>query len=359
MNIKEKITISVNDLKELLYFSLLKFNEDTLHRSGNSSKRDAFGGYLERWLNRIVETKIFNHLLKKFDKDYKICPDNYIYVQGHEKNAPDILGLQRNDKIFNFGYFENNSWIQKSNFPSIEIKAIRDSQSLLAVRDTQNSDYYCFVEVAFRNDYITSFFSRDYFSKDTYEKIISKMNPNIFLQGNQNDKIILNPEYINFSSEVGTIKLIGIFNNNTFKKYSRLVKSDCSPMYLESVEINPPRIQSEGDIVFSRDIFNNTNNSINKNYKNETYLPVIVNNPSNYNLISDKFKSSTYFKINSNDNIFENEVSANDKIKLKYKEFQRTSKWNEYLGLKKDFSNKVPDCTEELINRFDKIVADN
>ena len=52
IDFKKEIPISVSDLSELLYFSLLKFNEDNLHRSGNSSKRDAFGGYLERWLNR-------------------------------------------------------------------------------------------------------------------------------------------------------------------------------------------------------------------------------------------------------------------------------------------------------------------
>ena len=356
IDFKKEIPISVSDLSELLYFSLLKFNEDNLHRSGNSSKRDAFGGYLERWLNRIVETKIFEHIISIAKKNYSVCPDNYIYVQGHEKNAPDILGLQNDDKLFSFGYFENNSWVQKNNYPIIEVKAIRKSQHLLAVRDNQKSDYYCFVEVDFREDYITSFFNKNLFSRNIYDKIISKMQHSIFLKGNENNKIILEPEYINFSEEVGKIKLIGIFSDKIYKKYSTFINSNCSPFYLSEIDLDPKRVPGRGNLKYKNNIYDLSINSITKQYEDETYISVLASKINNLKVISDKSKSSLYFEVIDDINMFGKTYKRNDIIKLSYKIFERTSKWNEYIGLKKDFFNNVPDSTNELLDKFDEII---
>ena len=63
---KEKIQFPVT--KEMIakgaYWILMKFNADKFHRSLDSAKRDKFGGYLERWMNKIFEKPFFDTFLK-------------------------------------------------------------------------------------------------------------------------------------------------------------------------------------------------------------------------------------------------------------------------------------------------------
>lgn len=344
-----EIPISSRDLEELIYFSLLKYNEDKLHRSGVSSKRDSYGAYLERWLNRIVEKKIFEHILNIYNKDYKVCIDNLIYKEGHEKNTPDIIGLEKN-QLFPFGKFENNRWCHDVSKPKIEIKAIRSTQNLISVRDTQINDYYCFVETNFRDDYITSFFDKNIFSKEIFESVISQMDLR-FLSGDRNDKIILNPNYINYSNEIGHIKLIGIFSHENFINYTKLCNPNEEPYYLAEIEQDPKKIPKKID----RGTHSNFSHNRPTIDKNDLSLPVYVDHLQNYELIHDTYKSSSYFKVLNADRIWDTSVDKGI-IKLKYKKFERTSKWTEHVGCRKNFFFNVPDSTEDLLLKFDSIM---
>ena len=63
---KEKIEFSVSNEMILngAYWILMKFNADKFHRGLDSAKRDKFGGYLERWMNKVFEKPFFDALLK-------------------------------------------------------------------------------------------------------------------------------------------------------------------------------------------------------------------------------------------------------------------------------------------------------
>ena len=350
---KADIKITLSDLKELVYFSLLKFNEDSLHRSGMSSKRDAYGAYLERWLNRIIETKIFDHIFSIYSKEYSVCSDTFIYKQGHEKNAPDILGLKKNSKVYPFGYFKDNSWVHLKEMPAIEVKAIRSDQYLLATKKDQISDYYCFAEVKFRDDYIASFFNKNFFQKDIYNSILSKMDSKNFLKG-INDKIILEPEFIDYSELIGTIKLIGIFDHNTFIENSILCDPNTNPYFLKEIDGAPTRVIKRNILKYGNHNF--INNKIVKKYENLKYIPVLIKDSSKIDIISDDFKSSLYLNLKDEENILGKNFSPGE-IKFQYSIFERNSKWHENIGLKNDFLYKVKDSTENLLSDFDKIIS--
>ena len=92
MTFYSELPITKDELKEIVYFILMKFRSDSLHLQGTSSKRDLVGGYIERWFNKLAEMKVFDHLLK--DKSYDVVCDYFIYANDSDKNAPDILGLK-------------------------------------------------------------------------------------------------------------------------------------------------------------------------------------------------------------------------------------------------------------------------
>ena len=54
------------------------------------------GGFFDRWFNRAPEFLIFGELLK--GQKYDVVIDNFLYGQDTKKNAPDIIGLQKNQK---------------------------------------------------------------------------------------------------------------------------------------------------------------------------------------------------------------------------------------------------------------------
>jgi len=84
--------ITKEELVRTIYFILMKYGSDSLHMQGTSSKRDLVGGFIERWLNKLAETAVFDNLLQ--DKPYKAVPDYFLYNNESEKNAPDILGIK-------------------------------------------------------------------------------------------------------------------------------------------------------------------------------------------------------------------------------------------------------------------------
>lgn len=107
----------------------MKFRSDPLHLQGTSAKRDFIGGYIERWVNKIAETAIFDDLLK--DKKYKVLPDYFVYGNDSEKNAPDILALEKNDgSIIPFTKYKDGKWITAKDMPKKKSKFLEKTRLL-------------------------------------------------------------------------------------------------------------------------------------------------------------------------------------------------------------------------------------
>ena len=74
----EKIDITKDELLKIIYFILMKYESDPLHMQGTSSKRDLLGGFIERWMNKLAETAVFDHLLN--DSPYEAVSDYLMYL---------------------------------------------------------------------------------------------------------------------------------------------------------------------------------------------------------------------------------------------------------------------------------------
>lgn len=142
----------------------MKYSSDSLHMQGTSSKRDLVGGFIERWLNKLAETAVFDNLLQ--DKPYKAIPDYFIYNNESEKNAPDILGIKDNKKTIPFVQYNDGRWETVDDSPRVEVKALRKDQYLLGIRQPQMiDDYYVFVESDLSPDYLTMIFEDEVFNE--------------------------------------------------------------------------------------------------------------------------------------------------------------------------------------------------
>jgi len=347
MKDKLRVKFTENDLKRLIYWITLKFKEDEFHHQAASAKSDLIGGFFDRWFNRAPEFLIFGGLLK--GKKYDVVIDNFLYGQDTKKNAPDIIGLKRDGKtISKFAVFKDGGWKQIDNMPLIEVKTFRNTQSLTAVGETQmdKDHYYVFVESNVKNDYLLNLFKDSVFTKDNFNSL--KVSEG-FIESDKDKQIII-PKEIKVGEELGYFKLIGIFKGEELKKHSLLVGMDESgkiekPRYFDSIEKIEELIHkveepiSEGKFIYD-----------------DLYIPFYINFTSKKAkaIIVKRYKGHMIVKVEGKIEI--NGQEAKDGyFKVKFKNFDRSSKKREYIGDKYLFEHLAEDVTEDLVKRFDKI----
>lgn len=348
MNKYPDIIITKKDLIKIVYFILMKFKSDSLHRQGTSSKRDLIGGYIERWFNKVAETIIFDTLLK--DKKYRVISDYFIYDNESDKNAPDILGLRNDNEIIPFTEYNNDTWVRVNLMPKIEVKVVRNDQQLLGIREPQmNDDYYVFIESDLEGDYLTALFEDDIFNQQVFDEL--KMN-NVFIK-NDRARRIIEPVPVQKTSHIGTMRLIGIYTKEELLKYSVLCKKKVSPYYFDRVEnkdfrspnCNEELILGEGNMYV---------------YKfDESYiaLPISIENPEKGKLtIKKKNKGSLY--LNSTTKLIVNGTHVEKgSIAIYYKKFDRSSNWDENIVSKHILETYGQDSTLNLLSIFDELIS--
>jgi hypothetical protein len=178
-----------------------------------------------------AETVIFDDLLK--NKKYQVVVDYFVYGNDSDKNAPDILGL-KTDRGLNipFAKYNNGTWYSVKNMPKIEVKVVRQDQSLLGVREQQmNDDFYVFIESKLEGDYLTAIFEDDVFSGNYFEEI--EMSEDFILS--DNDSQIIPHKKMTKATKIGTMRLIGIYSKEEVRKNTTLCSKDVSPFYLSEV----------------------------------------------------------------------------------------------------------------------------
>jgi hypothetical protein len=224
------IEITKEELSRIIYFILMKFRGDPLHLQGTSAKRDLIGGYIERWVNKIAETIVFDDLLK--DKEYKTLPDYFVYGNDSEKNAPDILALEKNNgSIIPFTKYKDGKWITVKGMPRIEIKVFRRDQALVGIREPQMiDDYYVFVESDLESDYLTAIFEEDVFS-DKYFKQLEM--PQVLIESDKG-KQLLTPAKMLRNKKIGKLRLLGIYSKKEVKDNTVMCGKGIKPYYFSS-----------------------------------------------------------------------------------------------------------------------------
>lgn len=348
------------------YWILMKFNADKFHRGLDSAKRDKFGGYLERWLNKIFEKPFFDTFLKQYNKKYSVIYDDLIYKDHKLKTAPDVLGLKINNKLIQFGKYRNE-WDHYNGMPKIEIKSFRKDQNIATTNATQVADYYVFLEIDLDDDYLKTIFNNNFFDNKNYEEIVKNWQSleSLFEDSSNVFKEINKPENIleNFN-----VKLLSIITHDEWVKLSKVAKGAVKVsntikeqaekiLYFKKIEKNNPPIHWRAkknpmgeknlqDLVLNNDM--------------PKYLMPIFQNDEGENLsnglianITGSSNSTIYFLINKNFKV-NGEKYEKGNYKMSFVSFDRSASFDEYCALKD--SVYFYDNREKLLENFDSIV---
>jgi len=346
-----EIEITKTDLQKVIYFILMKFKVDSLHRQGTSSKNDLIGAFIERWSNKIAETIIFDKLLE--GKGYRVVPDYFLYANDTDKNAPDVLGLEKNKKVIPFVRFNNGTWETIEGMPRVEVKVFRKDQALVGVRESQMiDDYYVIVESDLESDYLTAIFEKSVFSDEIFESLSTNRD---FVVNDLNKQII---EHIKVKpvERIGTMRLLGTYSKDEFRKNSVLCPEGINPYYFGGIVAKSPSCVLMGNDNLE---INNDGSFIYKYDDSYVCLPMSLESSESAQIkLLKKNKGSFYISTDKNIVICGEGVQAGDCM-VELKKFDRSSKWNENIALKQALQKNAKDATSDLVKIFDTIAKNN
>lgn len=370
MSEKKEIKFSVS--KEMIakgaYWILMKFNADKFHRALDSAKRDKFGGYLERWLNKVFEKPFFDNFLTEYNKKYSVIYDDLIYKDHKLKTAPDVLGLKTKEKIIPFGKYKDR-WEQYPKMPKIEIKSFRKDHYVATTNATQTADYYIFLETDLDDDYLKSIFSTDFYDEKNFEEIIENWkdleqlfedNSNVLMEIDKPVK-----ELNNFSVELLSIMThedwveLSKIAKGAVKESNRIKEQPEKPLYFKSIERNDnPSHHSRKNPLGRNNLLNFNFDTNTIKYLMPVFESIDADNSKN-GLIANftgSSKSTIYFEIDKHFKL-NGDVFDPGKYKMTFVIFDRSAGFNEHCALKN--SVKHFDNREKLLENFDKIIKEN
>ncbi|MFH1790102.1 MAG: hypothetical protein ABH832_03490 [bacterium] len=345
MSTSRPIEITKDELRKIIYFILMKFRSDSLHMQGTSAKRDLIGGYIERWFNKIAETVIFDYLLK--DENYNVVSDYFLYANDSDKNAPDILGLEKKDgSNMPFVKYNNGTWSTCKGMPRIEVKVVRKDQYLAGVREPQMiDDYYVFIESELEGDYLSAIFEDEVFdNKYLHELDVSSD----FIESDKDSQLIKHEE-MSKADRVGTMRLIGIYTKDELRKLSVKCGKGVKPWYFANAVNKSIRgVGEESEL-------NVVDGICNYSFEGEIYLPFHADGLKSNPKIVKRNKGSVYLDVMSKASFGGIEVEPG-RVKIEFKKFDRSSSWDENMVLKSYLEEKGKDSTDELLTLFGKLI---
>lgn len=362
-----KFSVSKEMIAKGAYWILMKFNADKFHRALDSAKRDKFGGYLERWLNKVFEKPFFDNFLQEYNKNYSVIYDDLIYKDHKLKTAPDVLGLKLNEKIIPFGKYTDR-WMQHSNMPKIEIKSFRKDQNVATTNANQTADYYIFLETDLDDDYLKSIFSNDFYDEKNFEEIIENWK-DLEQLFEDNSNVLINIDKPVKKLNNFSVELLSIVTHDDWLELSKIAKGAVKesnrikvqpekPKYFKFIEKNEnPSHHSRKNPLGNKNLLNLKLDNNNLKYLLPVFEPV-DNNRSNSLManFTGSSKSTIYFEIGQKFKL-NGEVFNPGKYKITFAVFDRSAGFNEHCALKN--AVKHYDSREKLLNCFDQIIKNN
>lgn len=350
-----KIEINTEDIKPLLYFIISMFQQENIHRQGTSSKNDLMGGFIDRWINKISESLIFNKYLLK-DKNYSVINDYFVYGAKSKKNAPDILGLKTDKQIIKFAEYDKNEWIQIKGMPHIEIKTFRKNQRLVTVRETQlcDNNYYILVESDLDNDYLIALFNDQYLD----EKILKEIEMNEkFIKNNDGGILIQPPKIINSEKDnIGSLKVLTTITGKEFKEKATKCEEGENIWYFKNVsevsKVKGPLLEKPQKFT---ELFGNIKKDkyeVNLKGEEKYILPINVSDPDKIEIIKIN-KGSFYFKAKEKCQMGQFALKKDCLYKVELTLFERSSKWVEYMTYKDQLTEINSD---DFVSLLDSII---
>lgn len=354
----QKVDIKIKDLLKLLYFIISKFEQDSSHRQGTSSKDDLIGGFIDRWINKLPESLIFNNLLFA-NKNYSVIPDYFIYNKNLAKNAPDVLGLKcRNGKIIKFAEFIDNTWIAAEGMPYLEVKTNKKNQRLFGVRNSQlkREHYYIIVESDIKPNYLKSVFASNLFEENNLKSIL--MDNNFIKKDPANT--IKQPSKIypfDIDEQIGTLKVVNIIKGKDLLLLGNRCKEKEGIYYIKDIKEKDRITNPNSDEKFIKYFFYNEDNGLfEKTFNGKQIVRIKAKNAENIKIRKIN-KGSIYIETEGKCAIYDIPLKSGRKYKIEISLFDRSSSWVEHIAYKDSDCNI--DRTEELISLFDDIYLRN
>ena len=345
-----------------------------------AGKSDLMGGILDRWINTLPESVVFDKIILPNVIDVtkgqlKVITDFYKYNPTQETTgiAPDVIGIKYNDTVIPLAVFDEK-WTAVDDRPQIEVKSFKKSQQMVSLRDQgYRQKYLVMAETNFRVDYLLPLFDLDLLKYGVYEEMT--MNDKVFLKSDPNNYISHLKEVDFKDKSLGTISLLCVTTGQAFEEVSTYCEADVSPIRVSGVQEVSKCIGSNINCRIS-DI-SDVNRFGLSSYKTSYYdgttkdgIPYLLSNGKEHYcryldfyadkpdciFVIKKNKSSLYVK--TTDDVRFNEFSLKkDKIYLiSFTELPRTGSQSGEYFFQKSLMDFVPNYEDELVQKLRQLV---
>lgn len=375
----KEIKIYREDILSQIYFitCLVQHQKGSGMHGELSSKSDLMGGIFDRFINVIPEAIAFNkEILKDISdkKEIKVVSDFYMYEATKAGVNSDLIGISVDGKIIPFVTF-NNGWEKVEGTPQIEVKTFKKNQKMISLRNQGYDDkFLVIIESDFRVDYLVPFLNKNIFNEINYDSL--RMNDNVFIK-NDDLNLLKHFERVDTSSnEIGSIKILGIFQGKEFMENSTLCEKNVSIQSIKEInEYKGNKYKNEKGKILSKyvDRLSNSLLRFNKNWYsgiNEEGISYFSKNKKKFYVRCLDFECSDPDKIiiikRNENNLYiklKEIVSFNKKILEKDKMYKielntllrEENKGEEYF-FQKDLLNYIPSKEELLKESIRKII---
>lgn len=371
-----EVKININDIKKAVYFiaNLTQMQGDRPMQGALTSKADYMGGIFDRWINIIPESVLFNKIIlpRVFENEkVEVITDYYDYNPKTAGIAPDVIGLEYNNKAIPFVQFDNH-WVHVKNKPQIEVKTFKKNQYMVSLRNQgYDEKYLVMAETSFRVDYLIPIMNEALFSDNIFLDL--HMNDKIFIISD-NQGIIAQPHKVELSDKsLGTVKLLIITTAKDFMKKAVKCEGRVSIEYIKSCEeYTGSRLPEEpcanlsdlcnykdGLYYFNSKWYDNidADGITYKNGKKVRTTGFYASSPKDMDILKIN-KNNFYVKI-KNDCLWQNEKLLKNHIyKISFDILDRGSNDGEEYFMSKNDINRLNDHMSKLASDLKKAVSE-
>lgn len=350
-----RIDISAKELYNHIYFICAK-SQNKMY--GLNGKSDFIGGIIDRWINTIGETLIFdNYLFPKYNLKFKVINDFYLYDPTKVNICPDLIGVKTEKNDIPFIKFIDK-WHIIEGAPELEIKTFKLNQYLVSLRNQgYENKYLLLLNMQLDSNYLISFFKDNIFKKAIYEKLI--MNDSIF-NVDRTLNVVSHASPIIVKDKIGEIELLQLTTGKNFFDNSEIVNAGISPIFIKDIiEVNSVRKpllnRPLSSFVYKSSNFYKFKNNgfrITKS-KKQHLLMWTVSTIQNISIVKIN-KSNLYVYVKEESLINEIKLKSSSYYKIEFGTIERqNSKSNEYF-LHKSLVHVLENHEEELMIKIEE-----
>ncbi len=241
-----KLEIKQQDIIPYVYFVSSMAQQSKSGMFGSlSSKSDLVGGIFDRWINIIPESIVFNQYflpeaVKKLNmnKKVRVFSDFYMYDPKVVGIAPDVIGLQIENKIVPFVKYDDTKedtkfWVPQTECPQIEVKSFFGKKYMVSLRDQHYGDkFLVMVGANIDVDYLLSFFDKNIFTENEISKLTM---PNDFIESD-NKGLISKTKQVEFNRcSLGSLELLCVTKASQFRNMALKLNAGEIPRYFVDV----------------------------------------------------------------------------------------------------------------------------